>query len=1209
MTSTPLWMHHAQIRRLTAGIAVLAAVVAGVGIAPSAQAAPTPASAAPDAVSAQKLARAAGGRVEVMAERTEYAQLFAEPSGRFTYEAAVTPQRVHRADGSWADVDLTLAADRGAIRPKASIANVRFSAGGDGPLVTLVRAGKSFTLSWPLGSLPAPALAGDSATYANVLPDVDLVVRATRLGFTHVLAVKSAAAAADPRIKQISFDLGGTAEMRRGYDGSLAAVSGDNIVALADAPTMWDSAKAPVAAKSAAKTAAAAAEVTSPDPSTAAAVGDTARTAAVGTSLTPDGDLVLKPDPALLASATFPLYIDPAWSTGKSRWAYSTNNNSNNTDTSRARVGKDPSGGVVYRSYFEFPISAIKSKFVYDAYVQTKVDHTYSCTNTPNTIFNTNPISGTPRTAWKSTSWYLKMLAQVSSHANEGTGCSDSPQPDVTINFNTDAVKSVVQAGAKAGSSSITFVISAVDSTVAGESTQDRWKKYFPNDTKLITDVDAIPTKPTEQYVNGVRCGSGTLGIGTTALKFSAKLPDGDSTQSIKATWEWQKLSGSTWSAMTTPATSSAAANTLATSATISGGVTGTTYRMHVKSTDPSPYNQSSPSYSDWCQFKIDTSDPIVGGVVVTLPPGPGKLGTFKIRSADSDVAKFRYGWSAAVTEILPTGTEVENGVTYKYATVNLTAPKYGFNTLFLQAVDTTANVGDGSIPFTVERASPPVARWTLESYPGSVDPLADQQPTLGGSTPLTATGVSYTDAKRMVGGTEATFAGAGTLATTGAVVDTTKSFGVAAWIKVTTLTGYQNFVAQDGAHTTNFQLQYRSDNNALCFTMRNVDEDSTTAATFACATGTPVAGRWMHVAGTFDATEKKMRVWVDGVLKQETAAPTPWASTGPLRIGNRKYTTTSNVDYLTGAVADVQVFDRAIVQEDLTGDATDPADAVEGERGILTPVAVARWGFEDATPCYDPTIPDDTLCEDPDNDTGFGGRLHFTQGVEILPAAAGQIGVFDNKQLLWDDPTDPFYGTSTTEYGLSQRNTGTAAAPVWQDAPVLLTNESFTLGVRANFDNLATTMTVLAAKGVKQSPFYLGTRSSTVNSVTAKRFEVMFPSADQDVGETYGHAIAPDALVDDDAGVWYDLTLVYNAATKQYRLFVNGDLKATATQSTAWNATGPMLAAFAWYTPDNGTPGYTDRFTGGIDDVRIFQGAMTDAQVAALDAAMNTEA
>lgn len=59
-----------------------------------------------------------------------------------------------------------------------SVADVAFSDGGDAPMVTLTRGGGTVALSWP-EALPAPTVSGDSVTYPNVLPDVDLVVRAT----------------------------------------------------------------------------------------------------------------------------------------------------------------------------------------------------------------------------------------------------------------------------------------------------------------------------------------------------------------------------------------------------------------------------------------------------------------------------------------------------------------------------------------------------------------------------------------------------------------------------------------------------------------------------------------------------------------------------------------------------------------------------------------------------------------------------------------------------------------------------------------------------------------------------------------------------------------------------------------------------------------------------------------------------------------------
>ncbi|MBW6440030.1 LamG domain-containing protein [Actinoplanes hulinensis] len=1177
-----------------------------------------PARAAATEGAARQLAVASGERVEVLSSRTEFSQLFAEPTGRFTFESAVVQQRVRRANGSWADIDNTLgAASDGTLRPRVSAADVRFSAGGDGPLVTMVEKGKTFTVSWPLGTLPKPTVSGDSATYPGVLPDVDLVVRATTDGFSHVLKVNTAAAAANPKLSAITFDLGGQARTRRTRDGSLQAVSGNVVVASAPAPTMWDSKTAGTTAPSAGVKAlnATAADGMSPDKSSAAGPSDAATVAEVPSTLNAAGDLVLKPDTKLLTSATFPLFIDPVWSKNQNKWAYSTSNNSTNTDTSRARVGKDPSSGVVYRSYFEFPISTIANKYVYEAHVHTELDHSWSCNATSTHLYSTNPISGTPRMAWNSSaSWYVKHLASNSSNANEGSGCADSPQPDMTVNFPKDrgadhSVSDALQVVATKAATSFTVALSAGNASGDYETTQDRWKKFYPDKVWLSADVDAIPGKPTDFWVSGAKCGTGTANIGTTSLTFKAKMLDGDSDQDITATWEWQRLNGTTWTTITpAPAPSVIRSNNDAQRSGITGAVDGGTYRFRVVGKDPNPYFQQSPP-SEWCTFKVDLKDPDVKADVLVAPAGPGKEGEFRIRSEATDLAKFKYGWTeSVVNEVAATGTEVIEGKTYKTARVKLSAPKYGLNSFWAKAIDTTGNVGDGSVSFSVEKAAAAVARWGLEEYPGvtAEAALTDDQaadPAGVGGT-LTATGVTWapTDAKQhLVGGKNLAFNGAGALTTAGQVVDTTKSYGVAAWVRLDTLNGFQSFIAQDGNNTATFQVQLRSDDRnadgvadkSFCFLMANEDK-ATAPGTVACGVNVATAARWTHVAASFDASEKKMRIWVDGVLMQEVAAPVGLPSTGPLRSGNRKSSTTAFTDKLYGSVADLQVFDRALVQEDLTGDATDPAAAVEGERGMITPIEVARWDFNAAVSCYDPAT--ELTCEAPDG-TQFGRRLQLTQGVMIEEGTGGQYGMFDNTHP--DDPT-----LVTREYGQSQRNTsGDPALPQWADGPVLYTNQSFTATVRVKIASVDTTMTAIAPKGTKQSAFYLGTRRSTVNGVTAQRYEIMVPNLDADVGETYAHIIADEALVLDETTSWHELTIVYNAGAKTLELYVNGKRKKTAAQPAAWNAAGPVIVGNSWYTSDNAAGRYVDAWFGGLDDVRIYQGAMNEAQVAQLAA------
>src|SRR5439155_16072714 len=114
-----------------------------------------------DAPAAAVTAAACAKPVEVASVRGESARTFANPDGSKTLEMSAVPQRVHRSDGSWTPVDTALQVQPGAgVVPKASVADVRFSAGGTGPLVTFVRDGHEVRLSWPQ-PLPVPTVAGD----------------------------------------------------------------------------------------------------------------------------------------------------------------------------------------------------------------------------------------------------------------------------------------------------------------------------------------------------------------------------------------------------------------------------------------------------------------------------------------------------------------------------------------------------------------------------------------------------------------------------------------------------------------------------------------------------------------------------------------------------------------------------------------------------------------------------------------------------------------------------------------------------------------------------------------------------------------------------------------------------------------------------------------------------------------------------------------
>ncbi|MFJ6199464.1 LamG-like jellyroll fold domain-containing protein [Micromonospora sp. NPDC092111] len=575
----------------------------------------------------------------------------AQPDGHLQFESAVVPQRTRRADGAWADVDLTLQqGEDGLLRPTASVADVAFSGGGDVPMVTLTRSGQEFQLSWS-GSLPHPAVSGDSATYRDVLPEVDLVLRATHTGFTHVLVVRSADAAADSALRDLTLQVGGDVELSRVEDGSLRAVAGTTLVAEAEPAVMWDSSAAslPVSQSQARQV------------SDAKAAGDSARTAKVATQVAEDGGLRLVPDTALLDSpgTVFPVYIDPAWSVSRSKWAYATSDGCTNTDYTYARVGYSPDGPCVgsrFRSYFEFPTISgsvsLKGRHIESAYVQMKLFHSWSCTDTSAHMYLTPVINATMKasfSAMKLKTW----LDSVAGHANKGAGCSDSPQADMYMNFNGATVTSQTQAAATGGWPTMTVGFCACNGDGQYETAQDRWKKFYPANAKLVVDYDSIPGKPSGLQVAGVSCPtSGAVTIGTVNPTFSAVYPDADSGQTLTGSYEWIEVPSGGMSTVTAtypsrktgPPTAPASANGRATTAAVAA-VGNRNYAFRVTAVDPAPYSRWS-GWSAWCQFSIDTSVPPAPTVTYGTVPGPGQAITFTLSSTTTDVTKFRYSWT-----------------------------------------------------------------------------------------------------------------------------------------------------------------------------------------------------------------------------------------------------------------------------------------------------------------------------------------------------------------------------------------------------------------------------------------------------------------------------------------------------------------------------------------------------------------------------------
>ncbi|WP_176308591.1 LamG domain-containing protein [Micromonospora sp. NBS 11-29] len=1147
-----------------------------------------------DAAAASRLAGQTGQRVEVAAGRSELTQVFALPDGGFEQESAVVPQRARRADGSWAPVDLSLArGGDGLWRPVVSVADVRFSAGGSGPMVTLVRQGKSFSLSWQGGALPAPTIVEDSATYPGVLPDVDLVVRATWTGFSHVLVVKTPQAAANPALRQVRFNVGGDAQATHGADGELRAVAGGEVLAESTAATMWDSTPSSASRPQAAGRVAAAAPEAGQE-SSPVGPGDAAVTAPVRTEVTSGGDVVLHPDEALLtgSEAVFPVFIDPPWSTGKSRWAYATDNNSTNSDVSVARVGKNPDSGVLYRSFFDFPLPRVAKKHIEKAYVQATVDHTWSCDDTINYLWHAGPISSTPRTKWSPA--MKTPVENAYSHANEAGGCS-SIQPDMTVNFESSAITNLIQDHADHSAPYITMALCACAAGGSGESTQERWKKYLPNSVKLIVDYSSYPGQPYGLQTTGAACTSGVRSvIGTLTPTLSAVFPDADGDQALTTKWEWLEIPMSgTYNDSTprkpAPAGASVPAGGRSTTAALSGLVNGKSYAFRAMATDPAPYSLTS-AWSAWCEFKTDVSYPDVTATVTTMPAGPGEKGVFTLSSNTSTVVKFRYGWTfPPTTEITATGTGIRT------ATVTLTTLKYGENILYVSAINSAQTEGQGSVAFIVNRPAPPTNWWQLETRPGvtQTQALTDERTEATITTPLAPTGVTWSPGLRLPGAASPTFNGSSSaLNHSQAVVNTTESFSVAAWVRLSALPTGEDFVAvsQDGTSAAGFQLGARIEGASpaprWAFVMKDTADQASTTRSAASLTALTSAdlGRWTHIAGVYDRPTGKMQLYVNGTLA-DTAdrAAAPWPATGVFSIG--RGFNGGPKKWFAGAIADVQAYDRVLVPQDFTGGLATDAYPFN-EPGMMSAPLTSAWSFKDALPCYEASSdPSSSVCRV--KETGnFKRRMALTAGSGIGYGQRNNALLLDGTHFV-EEPTDPHYNQVTQEYGRSQNNLGDDITANWSDGAVVRTDASFTVSAWARVDAATGRQTILSQDHSSgYSGFDLQFRDTSGGEWA---FTVR-------AGATNTTAITTAAATAVDPTEWHQLTGVLDAERRQIRLYVDGELKATTTMVSAWqrwNATGPFVVGRS-----DQPAGFTDWLTGGVDDILAYQGALTDGGV-----------
>jgi hypothetical protein len=759
-------------------------------------------------------ARRSGTRVEVTSLRDERREVYANPDGSLTQDIHQQPVRTVR-DGRWAPIDPTLVrAKDGSVVPRATVADMRFSGGGTGDLASIERAGRRYAISWP-GALPVPRLAGDTATYVDVYPGVDLVVRSSANGFAHLLVVRSAAAARSPRLAQITYGLRTQLlRVRASAGGGLSMVDagGGGTVFETPTPRMWESAASQDATRGA---------------------PDGARTARMGLRLGPDS-FTLLPDAALLhdRAARFPIYLDPftagtsneSWAMvdsgypAEEYWKFDGDNNE--------RVGYCPVGVAgqvcndsrIKRLFYVLPTS-FAGMTILDAKFRVTLQHTWDSTPRNVSLYRagSNGALITSATNWGNMPGGSGMSGFVKQATIAPTGTTDC-ETGATRNTEFDAAEALRNAVSK-GWSKTTFLLRADN-----ESSYLHLKR-FCNNAVLSVTYNRAPNQPPQSALSmapGGQCVSGSARPYVSSLpKLKATLTDPDTADAEPLTAEfkvtWTPSGGTT---QTKSWTSSALANGSTFTYDLANTTSGTpslpenvVVQWQVRASDGTA---TGPWSATPCEFILDKTKPsgpdidsaeyLPGDAADTTPscvedatwwPGVGRYGTFTFDSAATDVNSYQYGFDtnpSAANVLTPTS---DGGP----VSVRWLPQQEGPHTINVIAVDHAGKQSDiSSCTFRVAGGTGPVAEWRMDD-PGGSAVAADAT----GAHPATAgagaqfgvpgPGGAADRAVRLTG-----VSGSYLASNDVGIVDTGKALTASLWVRLADITRSQTVLSIDGS-------------------------------------------------------------------------------------------------------------------------------------------------------------------------------------------------------------------------------------------------------------------------------------------------------------------------------------------------------------------------------------------------------------------------
>ncbi|GIG71383.1 LamG-like jellyroll fold domain-containing protein [Phytomonospora endophytica] len=910
---------------------------------------------AEDEFEAYRLALACGVNVEVVSLRDIDRQVFATPTGTLDAEIAVEPYRVRDTTGTWIPIDTTLVArPDGSAAAAATVIRVETGAGGNAPFVTATDPdGGSLSLRWPKGPLPAPSINGSVATFPNVLPDIDLAVQAEAVGFSWILIVKTPEAAANPELAtiEVGIETVGLTVAEDPESGRIDVLDADgNVVFEAGQGIMWDS-------SSGGTEGASAFSATADEPA-----ADPGRIGDVDVQHTGTG-LTLVPDTGMLAdpAVTYPLYIDPPFTSTRKAWANVLDSRSGTGWTGDSswprsggmRVGLDTwstcgSGCGLWRSAITLNIGGLKGKYIASASVNLLQTHMGGCGDQGLQLWRTGEISN--GTSWNGVDWYYgDPLQSKTVPSSNKTGCSG--KDNEWVEFDGANVKKRVQSAADNKNATISFGVRS-----SNEGTKDAWRRIQTSSVKLHVTYYVYPPTPDRLTVDGTGCDpteSGSPWVNERYPAFSARARSGED-EPVYLRFRVRKVASETnhyWYRTPDPVGPYSTVNRKTTTSLPDGS-----YKWQARS-DSRQTEAVNSGYTGYCYFKVDATKPTVPSVIG--PPGAVTVGSNvaltvsatdpTVNGVKSGVDRFEYSWTTPTYDqrVTSTGT----------ATITRAAVAAGRHVLYVRAVDKAGNKSSEKVyTFFAGRDIPATSMGAWRLGGDLVDDTGhgNDLTVLSGGADF----VTDTAKNKYLSNSEDCL-------TAPAPLRTDAAFTVATRVRLSQegITGFPVIMSQGLAGARMFDLiisKRRAPELEEMISFRVWSSPSAGSKMYKAEAVNATIGEWVHIAADYDPDGGRIRLYLNGAIVAETPVSfTPWNARDAFTVGCRDWTDGTTTGFFTGGIENLGVWQGMLTSAQIAAKAQLPAgeiahwelrgdgrDATSFNRELTLPES-AKQGFD----------------------------------------------------------------------------------------------------------------------------------------------------------------------------------------------------------------------------------------------------------------------